>query len=516
MSGSVLRKQRPGTAFRVVLGLSFLFYLWYACQLPYTHDDWEWGLAAGMRHLLTADVNSRYAGNLVEVLVTRSALLKNLVIALVMTGIPLSSLCLVLRFCEGERQRLAPLLLAAANLLQLCTIRLIWQETYGWIAGFSNFAVSAPLVNVFHLLLADAFLRRERPKGWRLPARFLFGLSLQLFLENIAVYALLLMLACLAVKALRRLRVTGGDWALLLGLASGTALMFSSGIYATLLHTGSAVGGYRQLTFSLSDGPLSIAFSLLKRFLILFPPSLWAASTVPVCAALLGLAALLLQSGRRGGWPLAALNAALALYVLFVCFFGEFGRLRLASSWWSNALSALMGLVIGLVVVLEIVLLWRTEAKTLCFALFCWLSRPALMLPMAAITNADPRCFLTTDVMLAPFVLLVLSRLWLTLPSARRRPASLVAGVLLCAALLHVLLPFAAIGRLSRQRDALIRAAREHPGETLLLPAYPEALQELLWKPDPLSPESAYTDYFRAFYRIPPDTPLRFESWEQS
>ena len=56
--------------------LMFFVYLWVAAQIPYTHDDWDWGLQLGMQHLLSADINSRYTGNLIEVMITRNTALK--------------------------------------------------------------------------------------------------------------------------------------------------------------------------------------------------------------------------------------------------------------------------------------------------------------------------------------------------------------------------------------------------------------------------------------------------------
>ena len=509
------RLDKGKLVFLAVLLLSFGFYLWYACQLPYTHDDWDWGINSGMQHLLNADVNSRYAGNLFEVLVTRSVLLKDLAISLIMTGIPLCAVSFALRFSGTELSEplTAPVLLIAATILQLATIPLIWQETYGWIAGFSNFTVSALMLSAYHILLAKGLCSPSRASVRSVPALFLFGLALQLFLENVTVYVVFVTLVYLAVKAVRRRRITGNDLALLAGIVPGTVLMFSSSIYGTLLNTGYAVGGYRQLTFELDQSLPAIAFSLAKRFLLLFPPSLWAASPVPIAAALLLTAGLMLRRRLRGAPVFAAVNAALALYVIYLYFFGDFGRLKLESSWWSNALSALIGLGIGALVPLEFILLWRREPKPLLFALFCWFSRPAVMLPMVVIHNADPRSFLTTDVLLAPVVLLLLARLWPEKAGLRRRLACGVVLAMLCAALVHIAVPFAAIGRVSRQRDAMIREAREHPGEPLLLPDFPAAYRELLWDPDPVSPRSEYVGYFRIFYGIPDETPLWFESW---
>ena len=58
-----------------------LFFLWLAAQVPYTHDDWDWGLGIGWQQLLTANINSRYAGNLLEVIMTRSSFLKTIFMA---------------------------------------------------------------------------------------------------------------------------------------------------------------------------------------------------------------------------------------------------------------------------------------------------------------------------------------------------------------------------------------------------------------------------------------------------
>ena len=37
--------------------LSVIFYFWIASQIPYTHDDWDWGLDVGLRQFLYATVN---------------------------------------------------------------------------------------------------------------------------------------------------------------------------------------------------------------------------------------------------------------------------------------------------------------------------------------------------------------------------------------------------------------------------------------------------------------------------
>lgn len=37
--------------------------LWMAWNVPYTHDDWDWGLPVGMEWWLTGALNNRYMGS---------------------------------------------------------------------------------------------------------------------------------------------------------------------------------------------------------------------------------------------------------------------------------------------------------------------------------------------------------------------------------------------------------------------------------------------------------------------
>ena len=92
-----------------------VFYFWLAAQIPYTHDDWDWGLNIGLTQLFTANLNARYAGNFFEVIMTRSELLRILIM--------------------GSGYFLLPMALAAAAVLGLVIVftSSIYQEL--WTTG---------------------------------------------------------------------------------------------------------------------------------------------------------------------------------------------------------------------------------------------------------------------------------------------------------------------------------------------------------------------------------------------
>ena len=81
----------------------FVFYLWMACQIPYTHDDWDWGLQIGIDHVRTADINNRFSGNLIEIALTRNVIAKDIFMSLVFTLIPLFATLFASRIIEVEK-----------------------------------------------------------------------------------------------------------------------------------------------------------------------------------------------------------------------------------------------------------------------------------------------------------------------------------------------------------------------------------------------------------------------------
>ena len=461
-------------AYALAVLLALIFYLWLAAQIPYTHDDWDWGLAQGIRHLVTADINSRYAGNLVEVLLTRSALLKTLVMGLVFTLIPLAAGELAgdcLRRLRGkgldEKGRLALFLLA--NGLFLATPTAIWAQTCGWVAGFSNFVASGLLLLVYLALLLRLTEGERRPArpgvpGW-LPY-LLFGVVLQLFLENLSAWAVLAAAAFLVREIVfRKTRPDGRLIALAVGALAGLGLMFSSNMYQTLWDTGAAVGDYRQLTFQKDWSLGRILGEFLRRFLTEFVPALCRRNGLLMgTLSLLVLLSGLRTAARRGRLTKAdgALGSLTLLYGVyyFVCW--------LRTVLGGEALGV-SGLTIGadcLFLVLVTAALCRVCGRTAGERFWLW-----------------PGGF--RKVVLA--VCLVLA---------------LVAGVRWG----HI---YADIGAVSRERNAMLAQARRGEAASVTLPAYPHP--EALWYPDP---NNEYrVPYFREFYGIPDGVEVSFESW---
>ena len=497
--------------YRAVILVTLILYLWLAAQIPYTHDDWDWGLPQGLRHFMTADLNSRYMGNLVEVLLTRSALLKTLVMGSVFAALPVAAAELSC-FCAGldgeEAARVKLPLLLLGNFL-LLSLRLdIWRETYAWVAGFSNYVASALLLLIYHRLLLED--KREKTGILKFLAVCVIGAAVQLFLEDLAIYALLCTGLVLVLRRIRQETIPASLWALGIGNVLGAILMFSSGLYGVLFHTGSAIDSYRELTFDPNAGMFAILSRLIRLFLVLLPPAIWMTSWTFSIAVLLLLAWLALQRrpGKLTVWMVGA-NALLTVYIIYVRFRG---RIQLPSLWWSNILDAGMGLLVFLTAFAEILLLFRGKPLLRRRLLLFWCSAPAVTLPLAAVTyEMGTRFFLTPDIMLMETALLLLAE------ALRERPKKIFLTALLyafgaCVLFVHLAPIYGQIGATMREREHLIRQTKTEGSNSLVLPPFPGG-ERYLHFPDP-DEKSSYLQSFRAFYGIPDGVELRLESWE--
>ena len=64
--------RRKQVLYWCVLALLLAGWLYIAWNVPYTHDDWDWGLPEGLERWLSGTLNNRYAGTFFVLAMTRS------------------------------------------------------------------------------------------------------------------------------------------------------------------------------------------------------------------------------------------------------------------------------------------------------------------------------------------------------------------------------------------------------------------------------------------------------------
>ena len=178
------RKTRVSTT--LLYSAFALFYLFLGTMVPYAHDDWDWGLPIGMQHLLTADINSRYVGNFFEVIMTRSVILKIVLMSSCYFLLPLL-LSIAAQKITAAPKTTRPLFFLFANFLMLTMGLPMWRQTYSWIAGFANFGFSSVFMLLCLMQMIPLLNNEPIPKASaiRCIGFFLLAVAGQLFLENL-------------------------------------------------------------------------------------------------------------------------------------------------------------------------------------------------------------------------------------------------------------------------------------------------------------------------------------------
>lgn len=499
----------------VLIALVFVFYCYIAWNIPYTHDDWDWGSANGITMLLTSEVNSRYAGNLTEVIITRFPLLKCLYMGLVfgLIALGLTELPLKMLGEQAEYSVRVPALLLS-NLMILCMPLDVWQQTYGWIAGFSNFVVSGLGILLFILALWYMLSYPEMPgKGIKAVGYFLLGLSIQLYIENLTVYILLVSLL-FPIYAYRKNRgIPALFWPLLIGVLCGTVLMFSSGIYQSLWSKGEAVGGYRELTFEKEWSVFQIGITLCKRFFTEIIPMLIRNNGF-LCLTMAVLSFGLIAFGKKdikfikNRHLLILCAVANGVYVLYflVCLYYVTVYRDLPDP---SPLFVVIDVCFVLLILAETAIAFRDEPKKLLCFVFVLLSAFAVLAPMVAVNTLGARSFFSGNVFLMLFCSMLFYVQLKHWPALLYRIVIFSLSLSMLGACAYYCKLYYDIGSVNRDREKIIKEAVASSAEEILLPAYPHT--KYLWIPDPIS--DTYSDRFRQFYSISEDTKIWFEGW---
>ena len=252
-----------------VLAVFLAACLYIAWKVPYTHDDWDWGLPVGVERLVTAGLNSRYAGTALVLAMTRSQLMKTLLLGAGMFLVPWLAARLT---TEDAGERAVWTAAGGAALFSMPMVS--WQQTFGWVSAFANFVAGAAVMLGVLLLWQKTFSKKSAHPLPLAGALFVLCLAGQLFAENqtLALTGAGVVTGAYALVSRRgRLPALAG----LAGCALGALLMFGNPLYGQLAASGTAVEGVRSLVFEPGQGLGSMAATVAERLFTVVLPGLF-------------------------------------------------------------------------------------------------------------------------------------------------------------------------------------------------------------------------------------------------
>ena len=169
-----VKKWQWGLLFFVLCALCFLY--------PYTGDDWAWGSSIGIERLNAwfDNYSGRYFGNLIVLALTRSNILKTIVMSACITLI----VWMITKTNEGKWQ-----MATLVTILIFTAPKAVIRQSIVWTAGFSNYTTSIVLILLYGLFVRNLFIEdgKKHSNVWAIPMLilgfFVSPLSIRLICE---------------------------------------------------------------------------------------------------------------------------------------------------------------------------------------------------------------------------------------------------------------------------------------------------------------------------------------------
>ena len=155
----------------------------------------------------------------------------------------------------------------------------------------------------------------------------------------------------------------------------------------------------------------------------------------------------------------------------------------------------------------EIVLLFSHDKPRLYKSLVAWLSAPVVIAPIIITTEIGGRLFLTSNIFLIIFALLLLDALLSGLSKKAHQITVLFSVIAAIAVAANYVNVYFQIGQCKDQRNLIMTEAVETGANTVTLPGFP--YEEYLWGPNPHG-DLKY-GFFKAFYGFSPDAEIIFQ-----
>lgn len=206
-----------------------IFLAIFTSLIPYACDDWAWGSSIGIERLerFFAGYNGRYLGNLIVIAITRSQILRVVLMTVVMY--------LIILLCYKIINKKNSILFLTSTIFILGMPRDMFVSSYVWSSGFSNYAMSAFFVLIYIFLIRKLLDGKEfkYSKLMIIPV-FLLAYLGSLIMEHVTLYTICLGIFVIIYSYIKFRKVNYVNVAYLIGSILGATTMFMNSSYRNI------------------------------------------------------------------------------------------------------------------------------------------------------------------------------------------------------------------------------------------------------------------------------------------
>lgn len=239
-------EKKKNTGFIITSVITIIGFAALAFFFPYSLDDWAWGGPLGLERLSTwfEAYNGRYAGNLLIILLTRSNIIRIILMALSFYW------ACFLCYNYAKSKKLCVFLFALVTFFIMPKDTFI--QTVSWASGYSNYFPPI-LMTVTYFCLIQNIFDQKKPYYLKITPviTFLLGFAGALFMENVTIFSVVIAVIIIIFTAIKFKRAYITHIAYFAGSAAGAVLMFTNSAYSAIA---SSEDDYRST--GLSNGSL--------------------------------------------------------------------------------------------------------------------------------------------------------------------------------------------------------------------------------------------------------------------
>lgn len=362
----------------------FIFFSLYGLFLPYSHDDWFWGTSWGIEHLNNNfdNINGRYLGNYLVVLLTRSSVAKAIVY-----GIVLTLIVILINKIVSDKERYTSLIIILLFTLSLN----VFIQTVSWTSGFVNYVV--PLTGVLYFIYLNKNLINNNGQFSKYACLVMIPLGIfnSLFMENITIYNIIFCIYLIIYFLVKNKKIYLEHILYLIGGIIGTLIMFSNSAYG-FIKNGSDTFGER----SIDSGNFITSFA--HKYLHTFSPELIFNNFILIII-LSVLIIVILKKYKKQNF----LSKSISVYLIFYSIYAliiHFINFNESTFRYINYINGFLTLIYFALIFVFIICYVSKEKRPMFLAVY--FSIVILLLPLFIVNPVQSRC------MFPPYVILIL------------------------------------------------------------------------------------------------------------
>lgn len=482
-----------------------MFFFFFAKQVPYSHDDWQWASQAKWDLMLNGfeNYNGRYLGNLLEILITRNVFAKNISLSVGMLAI----IWVIYKFINNNaKAKDKTALFILTSLLCLSMPRELFRQTYSWIAAFINFVPPVILIVLYLLIVRKAFKENDYSPSttkypiWATLLMIPLGISTQLFSEHTTVYVVALAGFIVFYTYMKYRRLSSLQVVYLVSVIIGAVIMFSNGAY---LNAASNTDGYKEISTS--------ALSVVDLYVNQISSNLFLNNYL--LNALIAILCVIIVQKFIKDSRFKRITTIGNIQIFILSTYALYSICHKLYPVWNiftdaektanfNAIYSL----VFFFTVLSVILIYIEDFGLKMNMFMIYGSSLAVAMPLIVAQPIGPRCFFASYIFM---IITILQLLVYILGDSNFdfSSFSVMLGSLLVMLCVYYASIFVDVGVNDRYREKIINEALSRGDKSITLYRLP--YENYFWTTVP--PDAHWESFFKEFYNIPQDVRLEFK-----